>query len=334
MKIAVLYNTPSDRFENDTLHREAEEDTVESALAVHKELKKNNKNTFLVPVTEHDMDEIIPKIKADLIFNIIEWTGVDTPFAMRAFDLMKKRGIPWTGATKKNYKDTCDKRLTKRMCKRHGFPTATWQEFVTGNEPLKRDLTYPLIVKVSNEHSSVGIEQDSVVKNARELRRVVRSRIKEFDQPVLAETFLTGREFKITILDRPAGLSVLPPVELQYTKTKANPLLTYPGRWDEKHPDYGLSWIDVAELEEPLEKKLEKLVADVFTTLGFRDYARYDIRCDADENPYILELNSNPGLCDDDESEITIAYKAAGMSFADFVWEIAQSAARRVKKTT
>ncbi len=85
----------------------------------------------------------------------------------------------------------------------------------------------------------------------------------------------------------------------------------------------------LAVLDASLAHTLTKISTAAFTELGFRDYARFDVRCDAEGHPYFLELNSNPGLGDDDEYGMTLSYKAVGMTFADFVWEIVQSALRR-----
>ncbi len=78
---------------------------------------------------------------------------------------------------------------------------------------------------------------------------------------------------------------------------------------------------------------MDAVARDTFTRLSFRDYARLDIRV-RDEDIFILEANSNPGLDDDPEYGITVSYKAIGMTFADFMWEIIQSCLRRFKKTT
>ena len=329
MRIAVLFNKPADRFAQDTSHVEAEDDTELSAREVAMALEEYDADVTLVPITEHSIEETINTLDADLIFNLIEWTGVDTPFAIETFDRMDARGMLYTGATKQSYLDSCDKRAIKTLCDTHGLPTAQWQAFETGEETIREDLTYPMIVKVSLEHSSVGIGIDSIVRDATELRSVVRKRIAEYAQPVFAETFLAGREFQVTLLDKADGLTVLPPAEVIYQGNTAVPLLTYESRWDEHHSDYANSTVRLADLDGALKQQLTDISNTAFTELGFRDYARFDIRCDGLGHPFFLELNSNPGLGDDEEYGMTVSYKAVGMRFADLVWEIVQAALRR-----
>lgn len=327
MNIAVLYNKPADRFIKDTTHKDAEEDTEESAHEVIAALKTKGAEATLFPITEHTIDSIA-NIRADLVFNLIEWTGVDTKYAMTAFDVMNENHLRYTGATCENYHDTCDKIITKRLCRTHDLPTADWQEFETGNEAIQID-TYPVIVKVSNEHSSVGITKDAIALNAEELKAVVTKRISEFHQPVFAETFLLGREFQVTLLEKSNGLTVLPPAEIIYTKGTDVPLLTYESRWNARHSDYKNSDVKLAHVSKEFHEELDGMCRKAFTAFGFRDYARFDIRCDKNGHPFFLELNSNPGLGDDPDYGMTVSYKAAGMNFSDFVWEIVRSAVRR-----
>jgi len=330
MRIAVLYNKPSARFLSDPTHKAAEEDTEVSANEVMAALKSKGADVILTPITEHTIDQIINGINADLTFNLIEWTGVDEGFAMHAFDVMNARNLRYTGASKDSYHNSCDKLITKNQCRDHNLPTADWQAFRTGEEPITV-IHYPVLVKVSNEHSSVGIGVDSIAHDEASLRTIVRKRITEYKQPAFAETFLGGREFQITLLERSDGLAVLPPAEIVYSRDTDVPLLTYKSRWDASHHDYENSTVRCVPLEKALAQRLHDMCVRAFPALGFRDYARFDIRCDTEGHPYFLELNSNPGLGDDDEYGMTLSYKAVGMTFADFIWEIVESATRRAK---
>ncbi len=329
MKIAVLYNKPSARFAADPTHKAAEEDTEHSANEVLQALVSKGADAVLVSITEDTIQKTIHEIDADLVFNLIEWTGVDTQFAMATFDELDARKLRYTGATKENYRDTCDKTIMKKLCRSAGLPTANWQAFVTGDEKFDPLLSYPVIVKVSQEHSSVGITVEAIAHNASELHDIVRKRIAQFHQPVFAETFLNGREFQVTLLERTTGLTVLPPAEILYAQGTDVPLLTYESRWNATHSDYKNSDVGLARLTPEFARALTTMSKTAFVALGFRDYARFDIRCDKKEHPYFLELNSNPGLGDDPEYGMTVSYRAAGLTFADFIWEIVLSSKRR-----
>jgi len=329
-RIAVLYNKPAQRFETNTQYIAAEDDTEASAREVHEALREKGAIATLVPITEHTISYVVKMLPAyDLVFNLIEWTGIDTEYAMQTFDAMDAHGIRYTGATKDNYRETCDKVLMKRVLDREGLPTAPWQQFVTGNEKISPSVVFPSLIKVASEHSSVGLTKEAIVRDEQSLRNIVLSRIKQYHPPVIAEAFLSGREFQVTLIEIAGEIIVLPPSEIIYHKNTPVPLLTYESRWDAHHPDYGNSTVGIAQLTTPALERLRFMCIRAFTAMSLRDYARLDIRCDQNETPYFLEVNSNPGLGDDDEYAMTLSYRASGMSFSDFVWEIVQSALRR-----
>ncbi len=326
MKIAILYSLPTKRAIQ-TQYLASDEDTEESAQKVYTALVSKNQEPFLQPVSEDRIADI-STISADCIVNLIEWSGLDLPLNFQAVERMQTTGIPFTGADLNNLHMTSDKVNMKRSMDTYHLPTARWQQFMTGKEKIRKDFSYPVIVKLALEHCSVGISHDAVVSGAASLAALVKERIKTFGQPVIAEEFITGREFQVTVLDRPAprGLSVLPPAEIFFTHSQG--FLTFSGRWDSEHPDYKTSSIGLSQLSPELSLSLKTVALDAFFRMKFCDYARLDVRV-RDGQIFILEANSNPGLDDDPEYSVTISYKAIGMTFADFVWEIIQSCLRR-----
>lgn len=322
MNITVLYNTPTDRFLKSSLNKEAEDDTYLSAKEVAAVVGGK-----LVSINEHTIEKTIASIEADLVFNLIEWTGIDTPYAKKTYEEMDKRNIVYTGATWESYYLSCDKIALKKQLDAFGFPTSPWQAFVTGDEKIRSDFHYPVILKVSLEHSSVGLSKDAVFNSEHGLSAFIKKQLHEFAQPVFVEEFLEGREFQVTLLEIAGGLQVLPPAEIVYEKNIDVPLLTYESRWNEHSSDYENSQVIIPKKNTVIDD-IMKLCRSAFIKLGFRDYVRFDIRC-RENMPFFLELNSNPGLGDDDEYAMTLSYKAAGMTFADVVWNIVEAARRR-----
>ncbi len=327
MNITVLYNKPTARFIKNATFMQAEEDTEESAREVAEALKEKGAKPTLVALTENTIESVISSLPFDLIFNLIEWTGVDTPYAIKTYDAMNARGFYYTGATLETYLLSCDKSMMKKHLDEASLPTARWQLFLSGNEHVRTDFHYPLIVKVSSEHSSVGLSKEAIVNDVKSLIPIVKKRLAEYQQPVYAEEFLSGREFQVTLLERSSGLTVFPISEVRYTNGTDVPFLTYASRWNANHRDYQNSDVILAKLTKELQEKIEEMSKTAFTTFGYRDYARFDIRCQNKE-PLFLEINSNPGLSDDAEYGMTVSYKALGLTFADFVWEIVESALR------
>ncbi len=331
MHISVLYSLPTRRAMNSP-YIATDEDTKESAEEVAEALMQKGATVELLPITEDTIDRI-GSIQADVIFNLLEWDGMDGALLVHAMDVVIKTQIPFTGSSKHALAVCNDKTLMKSSLDRFVIPTPRWQKFETGNETIRRDFKFPLIVKLGLQHCSVGLTKDAVVGDAAELVKVVNDRIQMFKQTVIVEEFIVGREFQVTVLERANGLAILPPAEIVFTTTGENAFLTYGSRWDEAHADYKESSVRLAVLSPTLAGKIRGISQKAFVDLGFSDYSRLDIRT-RDEEVFILEANANPGLGDSDDYGMTVSYKAAGLTFADLIWEIVESSFRRrsVKK--
>lgn len=330
MSIAVVYSLPTKRALGSP-YADTEQDTVDSAEEVYEVLKEKGTKPFLVPVDEESI-ATISRIRADCIVNLIDWTGLDLPLSDVAFTEIEHTGIPFTGATRENYLTTSDKILMKKALDSHKLPTPRWQLFEIGTETIRGDFTYPVIVKLAFEHCSIGLTHDAVVTNASTLAIRAAERIKTFGEPVIAEEFISGREFQVTVLETPRGVVILPPAEVVFASSGPESLLTYDSRWNETTQDYASSRVILPALDAHLAGRIAAVARKTFKDLGFRDYARFDIRT-AGDALFILEPNSNPGLSDSDEYGMTVSYKAGGMTFADFVWAIVTSSLRRFKQS-
>ena len=331
MKIAIIYSLPTRRVK-ETPYLATDEDTKDSAEEVSEVLQTKGVQTTLVPVSEDAID-LFKTIGADVIFNLIEWDGFDTPLTLKAMGILESLNIPYTGSSIKAIEIVSDKVKMKETLDVNKLPTARWQIFTHGDEPVRPDFHYPIILKLAWEHCSVGLTKDAIVTSPESLTAAVKERIRIFKQPVYGEEFISGREFQVTILEEKKGLRVLPPAEITFTKHGTDAFLTYESRWNDEHPDYDTSSVRKADLTPTLIQKLYRIAHKTYKAFDFHDYARLDIRC-RDEDVYILEANANPGLGDDEDYGMTVSYKAAGMTFADFCWEVVESCLRRFNQRT
>lgn len=318
MNIAVVYSKPTRRLLEGPF-ADTDTDTQDSAREI-----ANVLSAVLVPV-DPDHIEKISTISADLIFNLIEWTGLDLPLSDRAYAEIEKTGIPFTGASRKNFMETSDKISMKKAFDANRLPTAAWQVFTTGSEPI-RNFTYPVIIKPALEHCSIGLTGEAVVSQKTSLLAHVKKQLRRFSQPILVEEFIAGREFQVTAIETEKGLTMLPPAEIIYTQ--GMPFLTYDSRWDDQTADYTSSHVALAQLDPQLYAGIEHLTKRTFRRLGFSDYTRLDIRTRGREI-VMLEANSNPGLSDSAEYGMTVSYRAVGWTFSDFIWKIVESSRRR-----
>ena len=111
--------------------------------------------------------------------------------------MLEMIGIPSTHSRILTHGIALDKTLTKRIWRDYGLPVAKFQEFRIGSEPVSPELAYPLFVKPSREGSGMGIDENSIVENEKQLRERVNYITSTYRQPALVETFLPGREFTV-----------------------------------------------------------------------------------------------------------------------------------------
>jgi len=331
MRIAILYTQPTRRAKQSAFIA-SDEDTIASAYEVADAVKAKGAVPILVALAEDAIEETIRSIHADCIINLIDWTGLDLPLSLKAMDVLEKIGIPFAGANRQAFENGSDKIAMKHVLDASGLPVPKWQVFERGDEEVRHDFHYPLIVKLAKEHCSIGLDKGSIVKNQEELIVRVQKQLIIHVQPVIAEEFVDGREFQITLLEEESGLTMLPPAEVTYTVRGTEAMLSYESRWNEKHRDFKKSGMTLATLSDEQHKHFESVCKKTFRAFGFRDFTRIDARIDASGNFYILEANANPGLSDDPLYGMTVSYKAVGMSFSDFIWEIVQSCLRRFPK--
>jgi len=328
MNIAILYTLPTRRAKKSAFI-DTDEDTIASAKEVAKAIFQKGALPMLVGLPEDAIEKTIREIKADCIVNLIDWTGLDLPLSLQAMDILESLGIPFTGASRRAFELGADKIAMKRHLDANNLPTPRWQLFTTGHEEVQKDFSYPVIVKLVKEHCSIGLGKASIVKNQEELIVLVHKQLITYHEPVIAEEFISGREFQITLLEKKSGLTMLPPAEVTYKVKGINAMLTYASRWEEDSPDFHTSGMALAKLTDEQLQIFETLCKKAFRAFGFTDFTRIDARLNDQGKFMFLEANANPGLSDDPLYGMTVSYKSVGMTFSDFVWEIIQSCLRR-----
>lgn len=308
---------------------ETDEDTIESANEVAKAIGEKGATPILVGLPEDAIKKTIRGIKAECVVNLIDWTGLDLPLSLKAMDTLESIGIPFTGASRRAFELGADKIAMKKQFDIFRLPTPRWELFESGTEKVRNDFSYPVIVKLAKEHCSIGLGKASIVKNQEELIVLVSKQLITYHEPVIAEEFVSGREFQITLLEKKSGLTMLPPAEVTYKVTGTKAMLSYESRWEEKHPDFHTSGMALAKLTTKELQEFETICKRTFIVFEFTDFTRIDARLNDKGEFMILEANANPGLSDHPLYGMTVSYKASGMTFNDFVWEIIESCLRR-----
>lgn len=316
MTITVLYNTPA----NDD---PSEQDTKKSAEVVFAALK--NISEFSVELLGIDPLEInkIKDLKSDLVFNLTEWTGLDTKYAIETLEALESAKIKYTGSHKLGIQITNDKTLMKREFTKLKISSPKYQIYAT--EFVDNDLQFPVIVKLALEHCSIGIDQTSVVVSADGLRSKILDLRSRYDMPVLAEEFIEGDEIHAVVLSRQGQPWVLPPARIKFQDIPGvKPILTHEAKW--ASGAMNSDWADFEEYSPSLKLHIIDLAKRSFLGLGGRSYTRIDMRVSGN-NVYVLEVNNNPGIdWDPDNALHYCAQKAGFLTFEQLLTHIVHDA--------
>lgn len=323
LHVTIVYSTPTKRAIASG-YGQSDEDTAYVAQKVANALKTKNIHTSLVAIDETTIKDI-GSLKTDCVFNLIEWTGLDTHLSKKAFSYLRRLNIPVTGATEKNFCETTDKITAKKLFQRYNISTPLSQAFYTGKEAIDNTLCFPVIVKPSLEHGSIGLTANAIARTKSDLRTIIRTQIKTFAQPVLVETFVQGRELLVYLVEIKGSVIMLPIEEIQFDTNNSLVFQTYESKWDKTHKDYATTKVTRAQLTKNEYTKIELISRTTFQKLGFRGYARFDIRL-KDGKPYVLEANANPNVYDSDEDQVP------GISFPEYVWSIVISSLRSYQR--
>lgn len=324
MHVAIVYSLPSKRMLG-TKYSETDTDSAVIASKVALAIEACGMTCEVVAINEDQIDDVL-KIKADVIFNLIEWCGQDIALAKRAFQNFEKLGIPFTGSSFELFELTGDKTKLKKELQRYDFPTPTGMNLETGEEEILTPLRYPVIVKPASEHCSTGLSYDAIANNDEELRKIAKRQIATFHQTALAEEFIQGRELLVYLVENQSGVQVLPIEEVIFSNHNQLAFQTYESKWEPSHPDYMTSEVVVAKLSEGDKQKVEETSKSIFLKLGFSGYARFDVRL-KNGIPYMLETNANPSVYDGDGSLSDPTDEVIpGIRFCDYVNLIVKSA--------
>ncbi len=256
--------------------------------------------------------DAIRTIAPDAVFNALHGTaGEDGQIQ----GLLAHLGIPFTGSTIEGSAIAMDKHVTKKLLAAEGLPTPVWDLFDLdgGTLPLlPGSLDLPLVVKPRFEGSSVGVQ---IVRTHEQWTSAVLGASKTYSE-VLAEEYVKGREFACAIL----GEEALPVVEII---ANVDGFYSY----NAKYEPGGSTHIAPAAIDDDLTARVQTLGLSAHRLLGLRDYSRVDFIVSEDGRPYILEINTLPGLTP--VSLFPDACKAAGITYEALVGRLIDFALSR-----
>jgi D-alanine-D-alanine ligase len=225
--------------------------------------------------------DALREARPDVVFIALHGPGGEDGHVQAILEYLS---IPYTGSGLEACALSMDKHLTKKLLAAEGLPTPVWDLFdlTGGTLPLlPGSLDLPLVIKPRFQGSAVGV---AIVRTHEEWTAAMLDASKLYAQ-ILAEEYLEGREFTCAVL----GEEALPIIEIVANR---DGFYSYRAKYEPG----GSTHVVPARIDEDLAARLQMLALSAHRLLGLRDYSRSDFIVTADRRPYLLEINSLPGL--------------------------------------
>jgi D-alanine-D-alanine ligase len=314
MRVAVLKGGPS-------LERQV---SLRSAARVEDALEALGHETVAIDAGR-DLVERLRTADPDVAFIALHGRGGEDGTVQEILEIV---GIPYTGSGVLACIRTMDKVLTKHLLTREGLPTP---DFFAFNETAFRELGaaealpaieerlgFPLVVKPAAQGSALGI------KFARASEDVPEALVAAFsyDEKVLLERYVEGRELAVSLIEGDQGVEALPVVE---ALPKEEYFFDFEARYEIGKTEY----VCPAELPAGLTERAQQLAVSTYELLGCYGFARVDMILSSDGELQVLEAQAIPGLTE--TSLLPQAAEAAGMTFEQLVGRLVELGLARSK---
>ncbi len=287
----------------------------------------------------------------DIVFNLVETLASRGRLCPLVPLLLESLSIPFTGNNSSATFITANKLTAKRLMRGSNLPTADWIELdpsrravathtvggTVGGGAFPKAATW--IVKSVWEHASIGLDEDSVVSVATrdELEAQITRRLPALGGDGFAEKFIDGREFNLSLIEAegtPGVPEILPPAEMVFEGYGSHKpkVIGYRAKWDESSEEYRrtVRRFDFVREDAALLDRLRGVARRAWEVFGLSGYARVDVRIDQRNEPWILEVNTNPCIAPD--AGFAAALERAGITYAAAIERIVRCAATRTER--
>ncbi len=326
MRIGLTYDLRSDYLAEGYGEMEtAEFDREDTITALENSLGALHHDTERIGNARRLVEKLVAGVRWELVFNIAEGLyGIGREAQVPA--ILDMYRIPYTFSDPLVLSLTLHKGMTKRVIRDAGIPTPDF--FVVEEKVEERDIVFqpPFFIKPIAEGTGKGISPSSIVRRLDDLAPLCEAMLDAYQQPVLVERYLSGREFTIGIIGTGRDAVAIGTMEVCLLPGAEQGAYSYIN----KEKSEGLvEYRTMSSYDDPAVKRSEEIALSAWRILGCRDAGRVDIRCDDMDNPYFLEVNPLAGL-HPEHSDLPIICKRVNLSYDSLIERILLSAGKRM----
>jgi D-alanine-D-alanine ligase len=238
--------------------------------------------------------------------------------------VLETLGVPYTGSGVQASAIAIDKQRTKQLWLQAGIPTPAHRIGHAATDWMRvvAELGDRLIVKPSREGSTIGITK--VTSHDHNELALAFEAAARFDDTVLIEQLIVGRELTCAVLGEGDSAAALPLIEIRAPDANYD--------YHSKYFSDDTRYLCPAPLDAEQSARISALCVRAYRELGVRGWGRVDVMLSDDGTPYLLELNTSPGMTG--HSLVPMAARAVGLSYEDLVLRILAAATLDARRPT
>jgi len=262
----------------------------------------------------------LERFDPDVIFNLADQFNNNRAFDQNIVSFLEMHGLPFTGCGSTGLTLCKNKGISKKILGYHRIHVPNFVTIARGKRITRpKHLNFPILVKPLKEEASLGISQASFVENDDQFKERVQFIHEKYDNDVIAEEYIDGRELYVAILGN-HRLEAFPIRELVFKEVPPDEpkIATYKAKWDEEYRKrWGLKNQFAQNLDPALVREIQQTCKRIYHLLTIDGYARIDLRVTADNRVYFIEANPNPILAE--EEDFAQSASKAGMAYPQLI---------------
>lgn len=321
MKIGLTYDLRTDYLkEGYSLEETAEFDKESTIEGIESAIQNAGHETERIGNAKSLMSALLQGKKWDMVFNIAEGLyGEGRESLVPA--LLDSYRIPYVFSGPVTLGISLNKAFAKQVIKEFGVNTPSFGVVYSEDDISKINLDYPLFAKPISEGTGKGIDSASKINSPGELKKVCLNLLEKFNQPVLVEEYLPGREFTVGVIGSGDDAYVPGAMEIVFVK-EIETIYSY----DNKENFEGV--IDYRPVTGELLEECKKVALKAWKALNCFDGGRVDVKIDKHGNVSFIEVNPLAGL-NPEISDLPILCRLNNISYQQLINEILKSAIKR-----
>jgi D-alanine-D-alanine ligase len=329
LKSGFTFNVEKKPTDNEPIDKYAEFDSEDTIKHIILALKSTGNSVIPIESNKNALNLLI-KNNFDVIFNIAEGlnNSIDRESVLPA--IFEFLNIFYAGSGPLTLAISLDKPTAKKIWTQKGISTPRFQIIYEIDDLKDFNLNFPVIVKPAHEGTSRGIFNDCYTEDFESLKKKVRDTLSRYEQAVIIEEFIDGREFTVTIIGNEEPYEILPPVEISFEGLPGH-IMHFCSYEVKTEFDYLDSTVCPADITPEQENKLKSIALQAYKAIKTRDFGRVDIRLDKYDNPYVIEINPLPGMSYSPEVNHSMikAAKVAGYDYNEYIIRLLSEGIKR-----